>query len=178
MQFPKRESVSGGASKDAYLKFQDGESKHVVLRGEVFQFFIKWVNNKSVPTSGNDPEAKPRYTVNAVLWDGKEFKAKIWDFSQTVCNMLSDIHGEYPIDQTKIKITRQGKGTDTEYHILPILGEKGITKAQLAEIAKVDLHILNAKSKEPSPANGWDGNAPMPDFPPEAFESHDEPLPF
>lgn len=171
MKFQKREvksSDSGGSDK--YLKFKDGESKSVILRGEIYEFKNKWVNGKGVICDANDPEGKSRFRINAVTLEGGQLTVKIWELPLTVYNQLADINSEYPLEKTKLKVTRQGTGTDTVYHILPLLSEKDqITLNIQGALAKLDLHILDNKAKAHAPPNGWDGE-PMP--------SADDSLPF
>lgn len=146
MKFTKRsESAHGGVDK--YIKFKDGESKNLVLRGEVYEFKNKWVNGKGVVCADNDPEGKSRFKVNAILKEGEALVAKIWEFPLTVYRQLGAINEEYPLETTKIKVTRHGVGTDTEYNILPL---KDVVPPA---VAQVDLNILDTKpaAKSPTP---------------------------
>lgn len=138
MKFTKRQESSGGG-QDKFLKFKDGESKNLILRGEIFEFYMKWVNGKSQAAESNDPEAKVRFKINAV--EGSA--VKIWEFPLTVYNQLASINEEYPLEKTVIKVTRHGTGTDTVYHVLPLL------KATIpAAIERLELHILGSKPKQ------------------------------
>lgn len=159
MKFQKREVPSSGSDK--FVKFKDGESKNVILRGEVYEYKMKWVNNKSILTTPQDPEGKSRFKVNAIVYEAGAFKAMIFEFPLTVYNKLADVNSEYPLDTTKIKITRQGIGTDTEYHILPLAAEKDkLTPNILAQISAIPLNILDTK-----PSQSTSSSPRMSDFP-------------
>lgn len=168
MKFTKRQAPGSSGGTDKYLKIKDGESKSLWLTGEIYEFYMKWVNGKSVNVEPTDPEGKSRFRVNAgMIEDGKPVM-KIWEFPLTVYRQLSAINEEYPLETIKIKVSRHGSGTDTEYHVLPLLRDKIEPSLKL-----MDLHILNNKPAQAkpmaSPPNGWD-NEPMP-------EEHDE-IPF
>ena len=169
MKFNKREVSSGGGS-DKFLKFKDGESKNIILRGEIFEFYNRWVGGKGQACGPNDPGATSRFKVNAIIYEGGAFSAKIWEFPLTVYNQLADINSEYPLESTKIKVTRQGTGTDTVYHILPLVSAKDtLSPAILKHIEAVPMNILDAKPKVQSQEH---------DFGPPPPEADDEILPF
>lgn len=155
MKFTKREVATGGGN-EKYLKWKDGESKTLILRGEVYEFYMKWVNGKGMATTADDPEKKSRFKANAIIADGGNYSAKIWEFPLTVYNKLADINLEYALETTAIKVTRQGMGTDTEYHLLPLL------KVKIPQsLDRIEMNILNtAKSASgtlsTTPTNGWD----------------------
>jgi hypothetical protein len=88
--------------------------------------------------------ASSAFRVNIVLMEDGKFVTKVWEFGVTIYNMLADIHEEYPLDSTKIKVTRRGTGKDTEYGVLPILKDK-LTDKHMAEIAKLPLLNLEAR---------------------------------
>lgn len=156
MKFTKRQESSGGGS-DKFLKFKDGETQNVIFKGEIYEFHMKWINGKSVLIEATDPEAKVRFKLNAIVSENGAYKAKIWEFPLTIYNKLCDINSEYPLENTVIKITRQGTGTDTEYHLLPLL-KVPVPKA----LDRIDLNILDAGAKKTpqAPPNGWDGEDP------------------
>lgn len=156
MKLPKKQSLPGtGHGSDKFLKLKDGESKEGVFRGEPFEYRVKWNGSIYAP----DPAGSFRYKLNFIVWDVDHFKALIWEFGQTIYDTLSEINVNMPLENTKIKITRKGSGTDTTYIIIP-LGP--VAKKGLELIAAVDLNILGAIPGSPSPAitseanNGWD----------------------
>ncbi len=169
MKFQKKEKSEAGGN---YLKIKDGESVKGVFRGEIHEFRIKWENNKSIEIPETDPTRMNRFRLNFIVYEGSKFIAKTWEFGITVYDQLASIHSEYDLQKTKVKITRQGTGTDTAYHVLPLLKEP-IAGPVLAAIEAVPLNILNAKKSE---------GRPPPDFPedfgdPPPEEDHDQ-LPF
>lgn len=145
MRFTKREIPSGDGSGGLFLKLKDGESVVGVFRGEVYEFYSKWENNKSVLTTADDPDGKSRFRLNFVVKEDK-FTAKIWEFGLTIYNQLADINEEYPLQSTKVKITRRGTGTDTIYMILPMLKEP-IPAQAMKEIESLPLNILEHKGQ-------------------------------
>lgn len=173
MKFQKRDIQSGDGKNDKFLKLKDGESKNIILRGEVYEFWMKWVNGKSVTVQKQDPEAKSRFKINALIYEEGRFKATIWEFPVTVYNQLADVAAEYPLERTKIKLSRQGTGTDTVYHILPLVSEKDKLSPQvLAQIEAVSLNILDTQHPSPSgkifPKDEDDGG--FGDPPPESYD--------
>lgn len=160
MKFTKRSAPGPSGGVDKYLKFKDGESKNLWLTGEIYEFYMKWVNGKSQVVEPTDSEGKSRFRVNAGLIEDGKPVMKIWEFPLTVYRALGAVNEEYPLETIKIKVTRHGMGTDTEYNVLPLLRDK-IEPALKAQ----DLHILNNKPAQAKPLaspNGWD-NEPMPD---------------
>lgn len=163
MKFQKRAESSGGSDK--FLKFKDGESRNLILRGEVLEHWIKWVNGKGIAVPKDDPSAKSRFKVNALAYENGAFKAYIWEISVQVYNQLASIAEEYPMDQTKIKVSRQGIGMDTVYMILPLVSEKDkLTPAILTQIAAIPLNILDTKSPPKSPEVDHDFGEPPPEM--------------
>jgi hypothetical protein len=140
MKFSKREIVQSEGS-GLFLKLGDGESVTGVFRGDVYEFYSKWVGNRSQLTTPEDPEGKSRFRLNFVTKEGDRWTAKIWEFGTIVYNQLAELNDEYTLDETKVKVTRRGTGTDTTYSILPLLKEKFDLKTVEA-IESVNLHAL------------------------------------
>lgn len=142
MKFNKREISNGinGESSKLFLRLKDGDKVTGVCRGEIYEFQTKWENGKSsVVTEGG----KPRFRVNFVVHEDGRFIAKIWEFGVKVYNALADIHEVYPLDQTKVRVSRSGSTKDnTTYNILPIVNEK-IGAKSIKEIEAVELNVLN-----------------------------------
>lgn len=145
MKFSKREIMSGEGNI-LFLKFKDGESHIGVPRGEVYEFYQKWENNRSKVVDANDPDGKSRFRINFVVQEDGKFVPRILEFGLTVYNQLADIAEEYDITQTKLKITRRGTGTDTVYMVLPLLKEP-IPAKVMKQIEAVPLNILEHKDK-------------------------------
>jgi len=165
MEFKSRpkQALGGG---DKFLKLKDGESVVGVFRGEIYEFHTKWINNKSIPASPDDPEAKTRFRANIIVPVNGKPVAKIFEFSYPVFEqmaMINKIKGD--ITKVKTHIARMGEGTSTKY-MLMVADEPVNLKA----IQGIELHILNKNqapeipSAEPPP--GWS------DFPPPQ-EDHD-----
>lgn len=143
MKFTKREIPSGDGKGGLFLKFKDGESKVGVFRGELYEYFQVWENGKSQVVSEEHPGAKSRFRLNFVTKEDGEMKVRIFEFGLTVYNMLADLSEEYDLEQTAVKITRRGVGTDTTYMVIPSKIQP--TAVQLKEISSLPLNILEHK---------------------------------
>lgn len=168
MIFTKRELSHSSPQSNIFLKINDGESVTGVLRGEVYEFSIKWVDGKPVKSSKNAPTAKPHFRVNFILSEGEHFVPKVWEFGIIVNNKLADVSAlladvDRDITQTKIKITRHGIGLDTEYSISPLAREP-LSKNQLEHIKALKLNLLNLEDQkeEPEAPRNWP-ESPMPE---------------
>lgn len=173
---PKAVKERSGDDKggEVFLKIQDGETVNVVFRGEIFEFYGKWVNGKFVEMPQSDPTQMNRFKVNAVVYDmtQKTFVSKIWEFPTTVYNDLANINVHYPVEKTKIAITRKGVKTDTTYTLIPLPGP--IQDQAMKAIEKVPLKILNKSQVSANPEKKPDG---YDDFGPPPEDDHSE-IPF
>lgn len=143
MKFPKRDTNEGGG---LFFKLKDGESKTGVLRGEVYEFGVIWKDGKSTVTSIGTQGSKARYKLNIVVHEENKFVAKVWEFSQTVCNQLAALSEEYDMSITKIKISRKGTDLDTEYSIITTKDQLGA--GHIKAIEQVPLNILDQTKKD------------------------------
>ncbi len=143
---------SDGPTGSTFLKIADGESKRGVFRGEIYEFFSKWEGGKSLVCEPNEPGAKRRFKINFITEENGGLVAKVWECGILVYQQLKDINDEYPLDETKVKVTRSGTGKDTSYMILPLLSAKEkLTPKQLDKIQSIDLVVLNKQKAEPAP---------------------------
>lgn len=131
-----------------FLKIEDGQSVTVVLKGEIHTFYTRWVDNKSQLVSAGDEGAKKRFRVNAIVFENGRFISKILEFGTPLYIQFSDINDEYPLEQTKLKITRRGQKLETTYVVLPLLKEP-LTEKMLQEIESVPLNILEHRAPTP-----------------------------
>jgi hypothetical protein len=146
MQFTKRELVQGEGG-NLFLKLKDGESVTGVFRGEIYEFYSRWDGNRSKVTSVDDPEGKSRFRLNFVTKEENKLVAKIWEFGVGIYNQLADLNEDYSLEETKVKITRRGTGTDTTYNILPTKDK--LDEKALNAIAEVGLQVLEHKQEVP-----------------------------
>lgn len=159
--------LSSETNSKLFLNLADKESVRGVFIGDMVEHYVKWVNGKTVESNEDDPEAKVRFKCNfATADESGQLTAKIWDFSLTVYQMLKDINEEYPLETTKLKITRNGVKTDTTYTIMPLVGPKDVlTAQQLSVIGKMQLHSLGkqaTKSDEYKPEESYDDSDDIP----------------
>lgn len=148
MKFEKRDIPKGDGNGGVFLRFQDGESKIGVFRGEIHEFFQYWEGNKSQVVSADHPKAKSRFRLNFVTKEDGVMKAFIFDFPTTVYNSLAELAEEYDLEKTAVKITRRGIGKDTLYMIIPAKDQP--TPPQLKAIQALDLNILEHKDTQPA----------------------------
>lgn len=158
MKLPKRDqSIHEGSNSNLFLKLKDGESITGVARGDCYEFFQVWAGNKSKVVGPDDPEGKSRFRLNFVTLEDGAFVAKIWEFPTAVYDQISELNEEYPLEKTKIKIKRNGTGTDTVYMILPLLKEP-IPAKTIKEIEAVPLNMLEHKQKSQTPKSEFATN--------------------
>lgn len=159
MKFKERaKSPFEGSSK--YIRLKDGESVTGILRGEIYEFHIKWVNGKSVVVDEKDPEAKHRYKINMVVPEEGKFVAKVLEFGSMLYDHLYELSLNMNLEKTKLKLSRKGTGTDTTYIPVP-LGP--IEEKTLTQLSGVELNILNVQKSEPKHEEPPDFG-PMPDL--------------
>lgn len=165
MKLPDVQAPSGSGH---FLRLKDKETVRGVFVGDVHHFYTKWKNGKSLPCDEKDPEGNPRFKCNFVYHDETQGQlvVKVWEFAYAVFEILKGINEDYPLEKTKLKITRNGTGTNTTYMVLPLVGEKeALTANQIAAINNMPLHDLKKKEK-----GSQGGDTPMP--------SADDEIPF
>lgn len=147
------------------LKLSDGESVVGVFRGGITRFYQHWENNRSVKCQGRDicrlcqsdnenlRKASGRFRMNFVTKRDKNspFEAFIFENGKKVYEQLVAINADCPLERTKVRITRAGKGKQTTILVQVVAGQNGIVTAdQEKEIAAVKLHPL--EDQEPAAA--------------------------
>ena len=175
MKFTKREMPGKGEGNGGglFLKFKDGETKTLVLRGEIYEFRQKWENGKSILVDESDREGKSRFRVNAVVFEDGKFQAKILEFGLMLYNQFHDIAEEFDITKVKIKVSRRGLSTDTTYNALPTLKEP-LSPNQLNNIENVPLNVLEHKDAPQKSKPAVKNHAPGADTPPPWEDPDDE----
>lgn len=162
MKFTRKNEApkSGG---DKYIKLKSGESIYGVFRGEIFEFYQKWENGKSLTVEKSSPGAKVRFEANFITMVDGKFVAKIFGFPLSVYSQLEEINREYgDVTKIKVKVTRHGEKLETEWNVLPIMSDREKLNAQsLDAVESVPLNILNNRVQVSSSAPYYD--APMPD---------------
>lgn len=169
-----------GIDSKHFVKLKDKDSIVGVFRGDPYDFKQHWVGDRSQvcqAKSGPCPECekknKPgfRFRLNFVTKENGLFLAKIFEQGWNVYEQLKALHqGDYKLDKTIVRITRNGMGKQTSYTIIPI--PKGdVTPAIEKDISSIKLHDLqNLAQEEP----GALGDAPpLSDHDFGAFAPHD-----
>lgn len=143
MKFRKPEEMPTGGGSKNFLKLKDKESISGIFRGDIHEFFVLWEGGKSQTVEEGVPGARFRFRVNFVTKEGSAFVAKIFEQGLTVYQQLAELHTEYDLEQTTVKITRNGTGTDTTYSLLPLL-KAAPTKETLKYLDTMELLPLEA----------------------------------
>ena len=127
-----------GSGSNNFLKLKDKESVVGIFRGEPRDFFAMWDGKKYVEVAEDDPNGFFRFKINFVVKEGSNYVAKIFENGSQVYKQLAELHTEYDLQETTVKITRNGTGTDTSYSILPLL-KTPPSKETLAFLKKLEL---------------------------------------
>lgn len=136
--------TTSGGSKN-YLKLKDKEFVKGIFRGEPEEFYVKWENGKSSSVPEGTEKASFRFRLNFVTNENGTYVAKIWESSATVYQALAALSQDYNLEETVVKISRNGTGTDTIYMVTPLPDK--VSEAMKKQIASVDLHDLTTKSQ-------------------------------
>jgi len=135
------------------LKLKDGEVFVGVFRGEPHTFYQHWNNGRSVVCTRTTGTCEPcnageygsfRFRVNLVSRDEQStgWKARVFEGSGKVYDMLTALGTEYDLAETKVKISRNGSDLATTYSIVPTKDFQ-IPAETLAEIDRVALNKLD-----------------------------------
>ncbi len=144
------QSPETGGSND-FLKLKNGDSVTGVFRGDEYEFYGSWKEGKFVVGEGKSF----RFRINFITKDESgTYVAKVLEQGVTVYNQLKDLHAEYDLTETIVKITRSGAGpSDTSYSILPIkksqVGPELEKQLQAVELKDLG-HSDKQKVTEPS----------------------------
>lgn len=131
-----------------FVKLKDKESVVGVFMGDPLHFYSVWENNRTKEVPEGTPGASFKFKINFFVKDSAGFTAKIFQGGVKLYNQLIELHDEWDLEKTWIKITRQGTGTETEYLLTP--SKKEVTKEELKYLKSMELLPLEAKPK----ANG------------------------
>lgn len=156
MEFKKIEESNEGRK---FLKIKSGESIKGVCRGEVYEFYTKWIDGKSHVVTKGAPGAKTRFRINFIVKDESKFIAKIFEFGAMISNQLYEMSQDYDLSETVIKVSRTGSGLDTTYSVIPLKDAP-----PMGEIKKVELNMLEHAEK-PHQMESSDDFGPVPHDP-------------
>lgn len=156
MNLPDVQAPESGSKN--FLKLKDGESVKVIFCGEMHHFYQKWFNGKPALTDNKDPDGKIRFRNNVACTDANgEVVMKLFDFSWSVFEKIKEINEEWNgIETVKIKITRNGIGTETEYHLTPL--REPLSPSVLNLIKSLPLLPLEKKGSAPKNSVEFDAD--------------------
>lgn len=158
MQF--RKDIVENKGNKSFIKLKDKESVVGIFRGEMHEFFSVWENNRTRVVEEGTPGAGFRFRVNFFVKEGTTFTPKIFEGGVTVYNQLAELHEEYNLEETAIKITRNGTGTDTTYTIIPM--KQAPSKETLKFLAAAELLPLESTKQNGSAAPQLDQDDEIP----------------
>lgn len=162
MRFKNEKEISpegsgSGLGKDSFLKIVADRPIVVAFRGDPEDFYSHWMagggqmctreSGKCVPCENKIPRSF-RFRINVAVKEGNEYVMKVWEQGRTIYNTLRDLHEEYGLDKTLIKIVRKGSTKDdTSYTLMP--AKDGLIKPETeAKLSALVPHQLTPKKKE------------------------------
>jgi len=154
-----RDDIKEG-SDGTYIKLKDGESIKGIFRGNPNEFYTKWENRKPSLAKEGEPGAKFRFRIKFVVKTDAGFVAKVFEGPAGIYNKLKELNEEYGLEQTVIKITRNGMGLETEYSLLPL--REAPSKETMDAIDQIKLADLNFESKTEEKAPEFDTGESLP----------------
>lgn len=142
MKFKKpEERPSSGSTNELYIRIKDGGEVVFIPRGEIYEFYSKFGVKGEVPPDTEG--ARLKYKINAVVYEGGAFKAKIYEFGKSVYEQFYEISQVCDVTKTKLRLSRKGSSKeDTTYFLLPVMKEP-LSAGQLGAIDQVELNILD-----------------------------------
>jgi hypothetical protein len=168
-----RFQATAAASEDSanYVRLKAGDTVKGVFRGDLFEFKKHWVGNHTEFCAGDaascplclaDPSKKAqfRFRVNLVINEGGALIPKIFEQGWLVYCQLRDIHTDFNLEKTVVKITRTGSGLqDTTYSVLPVPGGdvKPDFEKRLSEVKLLDLMPSEALAAKPHDEHANEG---------------------
>lgn len=138
-------------SSKNFLKLKkNGDAIIGVFAGEPYDFKQHWIENRAqlcpgagctICSEGKKPGF--RFRLNFITKDNEgKYIALIFEQGWTVYQTLAALHGnDYDLENTIVKITRNGEGQKTTYSIIPIPNHQ-VTPDLKAALSRVKLNDL------------------------------------
>lgn len=146
MKFTQSPAVGSGSSK--FIKFKDGDTVKVILRGEPFEFRQIFKDGKSQIVDEGTEGSSFRFKINAAVNEDGKYVMKILEQGARVYNDLKALSEDYDLSKTVLKITRSGNGTSTVYNVIPLPGVPD--SRAMNEVLQLKLNELSNKKSEPT----------------------------
>lgn len=135
--------MTGSKNGKAFVRLTDGESVRGIFQGDPVVFWVLWKGQRSFVVPETTPESRPRFKMNFVTQENGQLVAKVFEGSMTLYRQLKELHEEYDLSKTMVKITRNGTGKETVYSILP--AREPVDKVAMKRIQNVQLQDLTTK---------------------------------
>lgn len=152
------QATGGGGS--LFARYDDKGSLLGVFRGDPVVYKKHGWGKTELLCEGGECDAchggdraKQRFRINLIVEEGGQQVAKIFEGGVTVYQQLRALHDEgYNLEQTRLKVSKAGSGTDTTYTVMP--AAKAITKDELALVAKVPLKDVRPRPRKEPGSDG------------------------
>jgi hypothetical protein len=148
------------------VKIEDGKNVVGNIRGNIVRFYQHWINGRSAICKGREDcsfcqsddekvrKATGKFRVNLVMREDptnakSPLIARVFEGGKRVYDQLLQLNKDMPIEKAWIRISRTGKGQQTQYILQFVAGENGLVKpTQEKEILTVPLHDLRLDEPE------------------------------
>jgi len=140
-----RDLPDSNEGSKSFLKLKDKESATGIFRGEIHEFYAAWDGSKYKEVPEGTQGGSFRFRINFVVKEESNFVPKIFENGKGVYRQLAELHSEYDLQETVVKITRSGTETETTYTIMPLPPKMQMSKETKAFVDKIELLPLTAK---------------------------------
>lgn len=159
MKFPD-ELFEQSAAATNYVKLKDKEALECIFVGAMAVHYVVWNEGRSAAAQKGTPGAKPRFKINALVKDGTSYVAKVFEMNKTTGQQIADLAKEYTLEETVVKISRNGTGKDTVFSILPL--PKKLSKETVEYLKTIKLNKLDSSNNEGDEAFSFDSSEEIP----------------
>jgi len=173
-----RRDLPEAGSSASYLKLKDKESVAGLFQGDPYEFHAIWDGKTYKEVPENYPGSSFRFKINFVVKEGSSYVAKVFENGVSVYRDIANLHEDYPLDKTAIKITRNGTDKTTTYSFLPLPPNQQPKAENLNLIKSVELNKFSKPARSINEPHFDDNEHHLDDGPPlETYEEHPE-IPF
>lgn len=146
MKFSEGFKDMGNSGGGNFLKLGDGESVVGIFRGDVYEFYQLWDDTaeggrKSQVVPEGTAGAKARFRINFIVKDKDGYHPMIFENGPRVHAQLAELHEEFGLETTVVKLTRNGLKLETKYSIMPIKNNQ-VSDETLELLRDLELHKL------------------------------------
>ena len=140
----------------SYFKIEEGNQNRVrIICDKPLVGHVQWTQDKKPvrwrlgdprPEANYEEGTKPRVFVACAVWNYEERATQVWEITQRTLQdaldaLTKDADFGHPANYD-LKITRQGKGLDTTYSMIPMPGEQNDDVVNAIAELRVNLDAL------------------------------------